>query len=106
MAKFYGKIGFAEQVEVRPGVWVEQLIEKSYYGDITRNPNINITQPSTGVNSNINISHSISILADLYANKNSQYMRYIEIVGAKWQITNIEVQYPRIILTVGGLYNG
>lgn len=106
MAKFYGNIGFAEQVEVRPGVWVEQIIEKPYYGDLTRNPNINITQASADVNSNINISHNISIVADLYANQNSQYMRYIQIMGAKWKITNIEIQYPRLILTVGGLYNG
>jgi len=106
MAKFYGNIGFAEQKEVKPGIWVEQIVEKSYYGDTMRNPNINVTQQTSSVNSNINISHSISILADLYANQNSQYMRYVEFMGAKWQITNIEVQYPRIILTVGGLYNG
>lgn len=105
MAKFYGNIGYAEQKEIRPGVWVEQIIEKPYYGDTMRNPNINITQPVSSVNSNINISHSISIVADLYAKQNSQYMRYVEFMGAKWQITNIEVQYPRLILTIGGLYN-
>lgn len=106
MAKFYGNIGFAEQVETRPGVWVEQIVEKPYCGDLTRYPNISIGQSSTDVNSNINISHNISIVADLYAKQNSQYMRYATIMGAKWKITNIEIQYPRLILTVGGLYNG
>ena len=104
MAKFYGNIGYAEQVEVRPGVWDEQIVERPYYGDLMRNTNVN--QSPTGVNPNINISNNISVVADLYATKNTQYMRYVEFMGAKWQITNIEIQYPRIILTVGGIYNG
>lgn len=105
MAKFYGNIGYAEQVEIRPGVWTEQIVEKPYYGDIVRNTNINLNQSSPSVNNDINISNSISVVADLYTNQNSQYMRYIKYMGAKWKITNIEIQYPRIILTVGGLYN-
>ena len=104
MAKFYGNIGYAEQVEVRPGIWDEVIVERPYYGDLIRNTNV--SQNPTGVNPNINISNNISIVADLYANKNAQYMRYVEFMGAKWQITNIEPQYPRIILTVGGIYNG
>ena len=104
MAKFYGNIGFAETVEVEPGIWEEQIVERPYYGDLTRNPSV--SQSPAGVNNNINITNNISIVADLYANKNTQYMRYAEFMGAKWQITNIEIQYPRIILTVGGVYNG
>lgn len=103
MAKFYGIIGYAEQVETRPGVWIEQIVERPYYGDLIRNTTI--AQSQGGVNTNLNISNGISIIADLYANQNTQYMRYVEFMGAKWQITNIEVQYPRIILTVGGIYN-
>lgn len=103
MAKFYGNIGFAEQIEIRPGIWDEQIIERPYYGDLMRNTYVG--QSPTGVNPNITISNNISIVADLYANKNTQYMKYVEFMGAKWQITNIEIQYPRIILTVGGIYN-
>ena len=104
MAKFYGKIGYIETKEIEPGIWDEQLTEHSYYGDLIRNTSR--FQPSGGINDDINISNSISIIADPYANQNFQHMRYVEFMGAKWKITNVDVQYPRIILTVGGVYNG
>lgn len=104
MAKWYGKIGYIETVEVEPGIWDEQIIERQYYGDITRNTR-NL-QPSDGVNDNINISNNISIIADPYANQNFHNMKYAEFMGTNWKITNVEVQYPRLILTVGGVYNG
>ena len=103
MAKFYGKIGYIETVEVEPGLWEEQIIERPYYGDLTRNTSR--FQSSGGVNDNINISNNISIVADPYANENFQHMRYVEFMGAKWKITNTEVQYPRILLSTGGVYN-
>lgn len=103
MAKFYGNIGYIETVEVEPGLWEEQIIERPYYGDLTRNTSR--FQSSGGVNDDINISNNISILADPYANENFQHMRYVEFMGAKWKITNAEVQYPRILLTTGGVYN-
>ena len=103
MAKFYGKIGFVKTVEVEPGLWEEQIIERPYYGDLTRNTSR--FQSSGGVNDNINISNNISVIADPYANENFQHMRYVEFMGTKWKITNAEVQYPRILLTAGGVYN-
>lgn len=103
MAKFYGKIGFFETVDKGNGIWKEDIVEKQYYGDLMRN--ISQNQSSNDVNDNININNSISIIADPYAEQNFQHMRYIEFMGAKWKITNVEVQYPRLILTVGGVYN-
>lgn len=103
MAKFYGNVGFIKTVETEPGVWEEQTIERPYYGDITRNTSR--YQSSGGVNDDINISNTISILADPFANENFQHMRHVEFMGSKWKITNIEVNYPRLILTVGGVYN-
>lgn len=104
MAKFCGNVGFIKTVEVEAGIWDEQVIEQLYYGDVIRNTSK--FQSSGGVNDDINISNSISIVADPFANENFQHMRYVEFMGAKWKITNAEVQYPRIILTVGGVYNG
>lgn len=104
MAKFSGKVGYINSVETAPGVWEEQYIEKQYYGDIIRN--ISKFQPSGGVNDNITIANSISIIADPFANENFQHMRYVLFMGAKWKILDIEVQYPRITLTIGGVYNG
>ena len=104
MAKFYGVIGYAETVETTPGVWEEQILERTYYGDLIRNTRR--LDAKNRLNDDINIANEISILADPYANENFHAMRYIEFMGAKWKITNVEVRYPRLILTAGGVYNG
>lgn len=104
MAKFYGKIGYIETVEVDPGIWEPKVTERPYRGDLIRNTSR--YQTSGEVNDDININNSISIVADPYANVNFHHMRYVVFMGAKWKITNVEVQYPRLILSIGGLYNG
>lgn len=103
MAKFSGKIGYVQPVEEKPGYWVEKAIERPYYGDITRLSSG--YQSSGNVNDNVVLNNTISIVADPYANENFQHMRYVVFNGTKWKITNIEVQYPRLILTIGGEYN-
>lgn len=106
MAKFYGVIGYAETVEkvkTKPGVWKEEITEKTYYGDFIRNTRR--LQTTDQLNDNINVANEISIVSDPFANENFHSMRYVEFMGAKWKITNVEVQYPRLILTIGGVYN-
>lgn len=104
MAKWFGKIGFAETKETSPGVWSEEIVDHKYYGDVLRNSRR--LQASDKLNDDINISNEISIVTDPFANNNFHSMRYIEFMGAKWKITNVEVKYPRLVLTIGGLYNG
>ncbi len=105
MAKFHGKIGYVKTEETSPGVHSEVVTEKNYKGDLLRN----IRRWETGgenANPDINISNRFSVVADAYAYDNLAHMRYILWRGAKWKITNIEIQRPRVILTVGGVYNG
>lgn len=104
MAKFYGKIGYASTVETKPGVYEEQIVERFYYGDLIRNTRR--LQSADQVNDDINISNEISIVADPYATNNFHTMRYAVFMGTKWKISNVEVSYPRLILTLGGVYNG
>lgn len=104
MAKFYGKIGFAETAETDPGVHTETIVTREYYGDVNRNSRR--LQTTDQVNDNVNISNEISIVADPYAMNNFHTMRFVEFMGATWKVTNIEVQPPRLVLTLGGLYNG
>lgn len=104
MAKWYGKIGYAETVETKPGVWDEQITERYYYGDVIRNTRS--LQFANQVNDNVNVSNQLSIVADPYAIDNFHAMRYAEFMGANWKISNVEVQHPRLILTLGGVYNG
>lgn len=104
MAKFYGVIGFTETTETRPGVWEDRITERPYYGELVRNARK--LQTSDALNDNINVANEISIVADPYANENFHAIRYVEFRGAKWKVPNVEVQYPRLILTIGGVYNG
>lgn len=105
MAKYYGTIGFNVGTnETAPGVWTEEIVEREYFGDFLRNSRR--LDSAAQVNDNLNIANQISIVADPYACENFHAMRYITYMGAKWKVTNVEVQYPRLILTVGGIYNG
>ena len=103
MAKWFGVIGYAETKETVPGVWKEQITERKYYGDLLRNNRR--LQTANQVNDDINISNEISIVADPYANENFHSMRYAEFGGTKWKISNVDVQYPRLTLSLGGVYN-
>lgn len=104
MAKFYGKIGYGITEEVKPGVWVDNIIEKNVIGDLTKNSRL--LEKSDGINDNINISNTISIVADPYITENFHLIKYVKFLGVAWKVKVAEVQYPRIILTLGGEYNG
>lgn len=104
MAKWFGKIGYAVTSETRPGIWEEVIVERNYYGDMTRNSRR--LQAASQVNDDININNELSIISDPYAMNSFHAMRYAEFMGTKWKITNVEVQYPRLILSLGGLYYG
>lgn len=103
MAKFYGEIGFGTSIETSPGVYEDQVTTRNYYGDLIKNTRR--LESSGSVNDDVNISNQISIVADPYANENFYTMRYVKFMGAKWKISDVEVQYPRLILTIGGVYN-
>lgn len=104
MAKFCGLIGYQVTVEIEPGVYEEQFIVNQYYGDVVRNSRR--LQDNSKVNPDVNISNQFSIVADPFANQHFHEMRYIEWMGVKWKITDVEVQqYPRLLLSIGGIYN-
>jgi len=109
MARFHGTVGFVKTVEYdpinHPSVWREETSERTYYGDVMRN-NRRWDQNGNGTNDNLVINNIISIVADSYANENMGAMKYVRWRGDLWTITNIEIQRPRLILTIGGLYNG
>ena len=104
MGKWCGKIGYAETVEIEPGICEEQITERKHYGDVLSGRWMR--QSSDKVNIDINLSNRISIIADPFAVQKCSSMAYIEYAGAKWKVSDVEVQYPRLILTVGGVYNG
>lgn len=101
--KWYGSIGFAELNETTPGVWTPQIVERNYRGDLVRNTRR--LQSTDKVNDDININNQISIVADPYANMNFHTIKYATFMGTKWKVGDVEVQYPRLILSLGGVYN-
>ena len=104
MAKWFGVIGFVETKETKPGVWKPQITERNYFGDLLQNARD--LQSSDKLNDDLNVSNKISIVADEFAYQNFRSIRYVEFMGTKWKITSVEVRYPRLILTTGGVYNG
>ncbi len=106
MTRFYGNVGYGETVESATGSgnWVDQITEYPYYGNVVR---INRKlDPGAGLNDDISVNHSISIVADEYAFKNWMLIKYVEWDGVRWTVPSVEVQRPRLILSIGKVYNG
>lgn len=104
MAKFYGKIGYGVPTETAPGVWTDEIVERSYFGDVIRNTR-KLT-PGEQVNDDLSVGNSISIVADAYANDHFFAIRYVEWAGVRWTVPSVEVQSPRLILSLGEVFNG
>jgi hypothetical protein len=105
MARFYDAIGYAPStVETAPGVWEDVVIERKYFGDVLRNTRR--LEGGDQVNNDITVGNSISIMADDDALGSFFNMRYVKWMGTRWIISDIEVQSPRLILRLGGVYNG
>lgn len=104
MARFYGEIGYGETAEQSPGVWEDSIIERPYYGEVIRN-----TRRLDGggkVIDDLSVSNSISVVADAYAYAHFFAIKYVRWMGVLWTVTEVEVQRPRLILSLGGVYNG
>lgn len=107
MSKWFGKIGFVELVETAPSVWQatdESIVEKSYKGDVSRKAVR--WQNGQNLNNDLIVNNTISIVADDYIMDHYGYMKYIEWRGTLWEISDITIEYPRLIISLGGVYNG
>lgn len=105
MAKFYGIVGYVETKETSPGIWENVVIEKQYHsGEVLKNTRR--WQTSEKLNDNLVINNTISIIADSFAYDNLYSIKYIKWMGVSWKVTNVEIQRPRLLLTLGDIYNG
>jgi hypothetical protein len=106
MARFFGKVGYGESVEdsEESGVFTDQIVEYSYYGDVIRDARE--LREGDDLNEDLSVQNSISIVADAYANEHFFAIRYVEWAGTLWRVSNVEVQRPRLILRLGEVYNG
>lgn len=104
MAKFYGPVGYGVTTETSPGVWTPGIEERMYSGTVIQNGRR--TSQGLSTNDNLDVSNRISILADPYAMNHFHTIKYVKWYGAYWKVTTVDVQYPRLILNIGGVYNG
>lgn len=103
MPKCSGVIGYALPEETQPGVWTESITEKKYYGNIVKDNRKVIDQSQ--INDNINIANNISVISNSFMLSNIGFMRYISFQKTKWNISSVDIQPPRMIITIGGLYH-
>ena len=104
MAKYCGMIGFSSSSETKPGVWEDVVTERKYRGDIVRD--YRRSYRTDEVVRDYNISNTFSIVADSYMYENFQFLKYLRYLGVAWKIESVEVQYPRLLISVGGVWNG
>src|SRR3954451_868996 len=104
MAKFHGKIGYAEPTETTPGVHEEIITERDYFGDVVQNRSL--LSENDQVNPDVTLGNSISVVADAYANEHYFAIRYVEWAGVRWTVKDVDIQPPRLILRLGEVYNG
>lgn len=102
--KWFGKIGFEISKEQSPGVYVPDIEEKDYYGDLIKN--VKRTNEGDKVNDDISLSNQLSIIFDPYIQNHFSTIKYVAMFGTKWKVTSVEVQFPRLLLSLGGVYNG
>lgn len=104
MAKFRGNIGCVKTEETSPGVWTDVTSTRLYSGDVIRNTRR--WQQGDKINEDLTISNQISIVSDQFILDNLAFIKFVEFMGIQWKITDVSVEYPRLILTLGGIYNG
>lgn len=104
MAKYHGNIGYAIPVKSALDVTTDEIIEREVYGDVLKNSSKWVSGES--LNDNLTISTRISIVADAFAFQHFSKIKYCEWMGVKWKVVEIEPKRPRLILTLGGEWNG
>ena len=101
--RFHGRVGYVDTVETQPGFWEDQLTFRTYYGFVIQNRKRDVI--GSKVNADIQVTNQISIVADAYARDHIFKLRCVEWQGALWSVSDVEVQPPRLVLSIGGLYN-
>lgn len=104
MARFYGIVGYSIPEETEPGIFKDQIVEHNHFGTITQHSRRWVN--AEGINDNLALSNQIRILADDYAYQHCSAIKYVYWMGAYWKVESIKVEMPRIVLTLGGVWNG
>lgn len=80
------------------------ITERPLYGDVLR-PGRSF-QEDGKVHRDTQMTNRISVLADDYAAENVYAIRFVEWKGVLWYVTQVAEERPRLILSLGEVYNG
>lgn len=104
MAKYAGLVGYVTQEETVPGVWIPVATERKMRGDVI---GLGYSfQENEKVNDDITLQHRLSLVGDPFAYKHFTTIKYVHYLGVKWKVTGVQIQRPRLILSLGGVWNG
>jgi len=108
--RYCAKLGFRDTKEKfdadgnPTSIWVEVITERTYKADVINNTYRNQQQES--VNDNYVINVKLSMLAcDAFTISHLNSIIYCDWLGHKWKVTSVDIQRPRLIVTLGGDYN-
>lgn len=104
MARFFGKVGYEPPGQLIDDVWTADVVERDYYGDELQA--LRSLESGDKVNDDIRLQNRYSIMADAYALEHYSWIKYLVRDGVRWTVTSVEVQRPRLILNLGGVYVG
>lgn len=104
MAKFFGQIGFGFQEETVPDVWVDEIVERDYFGDVLTL--VNRYEQGESINDNLKLTNTISIVSDPFAYQHYSHIKYVRWMGVTWKVNTVEVKHPRLLLHLAEVYNG
>lgn len=104
MVRFFDKVGYATPAVIVDGVWSDSITERDHYGEVLRT--MSSIEPSDKVNDDIRLQNRVSIVADAFALENFSTIKYVLWMGTRWSVQSVEVERPRLILNLGGVYDG
>lgn len=104
MARTRAIVGYRESVLLAPGSYGEKIVERPLRGTVEK-----LSQKmemGEKVNNDLSINNTLSLVADAYAREHFAAIVYVAWMGSLWTVSSVKVERPRLILQMGGIYNG
>lgn len=103
--KFSGKAGFRiDDVETEHGVYEPIVVVKAIKGSVVINHYQHQNSDKSTID-NVRITNQLSIVANQFLNEHISNLMYIEFQGVKWKVESFDIRPPRVVVSLGGVYN-
>lgn len=100
--KWFGEIGYFVESNNVDGIVTDSFITQQYYGDIIKDYKTNTSE--NAVNEDFELSNRISVVADPYLISHFHKIAWISFMETKFKVRSVELQYPRLIVSLGGVF--